>query len=157
MIILSIYGIQYRHHVGVKEFIMVMLASAWSVFCQSFELMGTTLPVKLFWADMEYLGMMFSAFAFLLMAIRFAGYDRYITKRNVLIVMLVYVIFWALALTDQYHGLMRTNFSLDTSAIPYTIKKDYGLIYPLYTFFIYSMIIASFSALVLLPGHFVLK
>jgi len=148
LIILSIYGIQYRHHVGVKEFIMVMLASAWSVFCQTFELIGTTLPVKLFWADMEYLGMMFSAFAFLLMAIRFAGYDRYITKRNVLIVTLVYTIFWALVLTDPYLGLMRTNFSLDTSAIPYTIKKDYGLIYPLYTLFIYSIIIASFSILV---------
>jgi len=132
---------------GVKEFIMVMLASAWSVFCQAFELMGTTLPVKLFWADMEYLGMMFSAFAFLLMAIRFAGYGRYINKRNLLIILIVMAVFWTLILTDHYHGFLRTNFSLDISEIPYTIQKDYGMFYPLYVLFIYAMIVGSFLLL----------
>ncbi len=126
-----------------------MLASAWSVFCQAFELMGKPLAVKLFWADMEYLGMMISVVAFLIMAVRFAGYDRYITKRSISIVGLSALMFWAIILTDPYHGLMRTDFSLNTSAIPYTINKDYGMVYPLYLLFTYGMIMTSFVILMI--------
>ncbi len=38
---------------------------------------------------------------------------------------------------------MRTNFSLDTSAIPYTIDKDYGVLFPIYILYTYSMNAAS--------------
>lgn len=146
LIFLAIYGIQYWNNVGVKEFIFAMLASAWWVFCQAFELMAVTLPVKIFWADIEYLGMV-SALAYLMLAVKYAGYGRLLTKRNIISLLLVYCVFWALFFTDQYHGLMRINFSLDTSAIPYTIKKDYGMVYPLYVLFVYMLSIATFAFL----------
>jgi hypothetical protein len=34
--------------------IMMLLCAFWSI-CNAFELMGTTLSVKLFWADMQYI------------------------------------------------------------------------------------------------------
>ncbi len=146
LIFLAVYGIQYWNNEGVKEFIFAMLASAWWVFCQAFELMAVTLPVKIFWANIEYLGMA-SALAYLMLAVRYAGYGRLLTKRNIVPLLLVYCVFWVLFFTDQYHGLMRTNFSLDTSAIPYTIKKDYSTIYPIYVLFVYMINVATFAFL----------
>jgi len=140
LIVLSTYGFRYRENIGAKEFIFAMLASAWWVFCQAFELMAVTLPVKLFWANIEYIGAGLSTFAYLMLAMRFSGYDKLLTKKNISIVLIIYSVFFGLVFTDQYHGLMRTNFSLDTTAIPYIIDKDYGAVYILYT---YSMNIAS--------------
>jgi len=89
-----------------------MLASAWWVFCQAFELMAVTLPVKLFWANLVYLGAGLSAFAYLMLVMRFSGYERLLTKKSISMVLIIYAIFFSLVFTDQYHGLMRTNFSL---------------------------------------------
>jgi PAS domain S-box-containing protein len=147
LIILSIYGFSYKDKVGVKEFIFAMLASAWWVFCQAFELMAVTLPVKLFWANLVYLGAGLSAFAYLMLVMRFSGYERLLTKKSISMVLIIYAIFFSLVFTDQYHGLMRTNFSLNTSAIPYTIDKDYGIVFPIYLLFIYSMNVSSLGLL----------
>lgn len=146
LVFLAVYGLQYRHNLGVKEFILAMLASAWWVFCQAFELMALTLQVKLFWATIEYIGLL-SVFFYLMLAMRFAGYGRYLTKRNITAVLLVYAVFWLLFFTDPWHGLMRANFALDASALPYTIQKDYGMLYPLYVLFCYALNIATFAFL----------
>jgi PAS domain S-box-containing protein len=147
MIIFSIYGLYHREKVGVKEFIFAMLASAWWVFCQAFELMAVTLPVKLFWANLLYIGAGLSAFAYLMLVMRFSGHERLLTKKSISLVLVIYVVFFSLVFTDQYHGLMRTNFSLDTSAIPYIIDKNYGLVFPAYILFIYSMNVSSLGLL----------
>lgn len=92
--------------------------------------MAVTLPVKLFWANIEYLGLV-SALAYLMLAMRYGRYGRFLTKRTVIPLLLVYCVVWALFFTDRFHELMRTNFSLDTSAVPFTVKKNYGALYPL--------------------------
>ena len=139
---LAIYGLRYCGNIGVREFVFTMVASAWWVFCQAFELMAVTLPVKLFWSQIEYLGMV-SGFAFLMLVMRFSGYDKYLSRKNITIVFIIYAVFFSCLFTDQYFGLMRTNFSLDISAIPYIIQKDYGRLYPLYILFAYSMNVAA--------------
>ncbi len=142
LIFLAIYGFQYRQNLGVNEFIFAMLTSAWWVFSQAFELMAVTLPVKLFWANIEYLGTV-STFAYFMLSMKFTGYDKYLSKKNIIMVFSIFAFFYILVFTDPYHGLMRTNFLLDTSAVPYTIDKDYGVLYPVYILFTYSMNTAS--------------
>jgi Signal transduction histidine kinase len=129
-----------------KEFILATAASAWWVFCQAFELMATELPVKIFWANIEYLGYI-NAFAYFLLVCRFTGYDKWINKKSIAIMLSIYAAFFILIFTDRWHGLMRKNFSLDTSAIPYTIKKDYGILYPLYYVYAGGVNLLSFGLL----------
>lgn len=68
------------------------------VFCQAFELMATTLPVKLFWANIEYTGAGLSAFAYLMLAMRFSGYGKLLTRKNIGIVFIIYAVFLAVCL-----------------------------------------------------------
>jgi signal transduction histidine kinase len=135
---LLIYSFKYRHNVGGIEFLLALIGMAWWVFCQAFELMAMTLPVKLFWANIEYLGIL-AGLAYLITALRFAGLEQYVTKRNVIAALCIYAVFYGLLFTDSFHGLMRTHMTLDTSAVPYTIKKDYGMIYPLYLLWTYGV------------------
>lgn len=147
LVFLAAYGLQYWNNEGVKEFTLTMLSSAMWVFFQAFELMAMTFYIKLFWADMIYLSMI-SLFAYLLLALHFAGYGHLINKKLIVPIMMIYIIFWILFFTDTFHGLMRTNFSLDTTRIPYTIKKDYGMLYPLYVMFTYGMLLVTLSLLI---------
>lgn len=137
------YALLNRHVMMVKEFVFGLLALAWWVFCQAFELAALTLPVKMFWANLLYLGSTLSTFALLLLVMRFTGYQRYITKKLVYPFVSICVLFFLLVCTDQYHGLMRTNITLDTSAVPYIIAKDYGMVFPLYVLFTYGMNLTS--------------
>jgi PAS domain S-box-containing protein len=148
LVIITAYGVSRRNNLGANEFVFAMLASAWWVFCQAFELMALTFPVKLFWANLLYIGAGLSPFAYFLLVLRYTGYDHFITKRNIAIILTVYATFFFLIFTDGYFGLMRTNFSLDTSAVPYVIDKDFGMLFPLYMLFVHSISITSIALLV---------
>ena len=149
LVAIAAYGVYKRHNLGAVEFVFAMLASAWWVFCQAFELMALTLPVKLFWANMLYIGAGLSPFAFFLLVLRYTGQDRFITRKNIAIILSIYFIFFFLIFTDQYFGLMRTNISLDTSAIPYVIDKDFGMVFPLYMLFVHTMSVISIALLLI--------
>lgn len=139
LITLSIRGLKYKDNNAVKEFIGLMLVLAWWSFCQAFELMAMTFGSKLFWANLVYTGAGLSPFFFLMFTMRFCGYHKYLTKRNISIVLLIYLALYILIFTDPYHGLMRYDFHLDTSQIPYVIVKKYGTVFPLYILFTYAM------------------
>jgi signal transduction histidine kinase len=113
------------------EFIFATITSAWWVFCQAFELMGTNLDIKIIWANIQYIGYL-NAFAYFLLSCRLTGFDKWINKYSIMFMLFIYAIFFVLIFTDKYHGLMRYNFSLDTSTIPYTINKQYGALYYVY-------------------------
>jgi len=148
LLFLAVYAFLNRHNlVVVNEFIFTALAGAWWTFCQAFELMALTLPVKLFWANLLYIGAGLTALAYLMLSLRHTGYDKLLTKRNITIVLFIYALFIFLFFTDSYHGLMRTNFSLDTSAVPFIIEKDYGMLFPLYMLFTYAL---NFTTIILL-------
>lgn len=149
LVAIAAYGVYRRHNLGANEFVFAMIASAWWVFCQAFELMALTLPVKLFWANMLYIGAGLSPFAFFLLVLRYTGQDRFITPKNIAAVLSIYFIFFFLIFTDHHFGLMRTNFSLDTSAIPYVIDKDFGMIFPLYMLFVHTMSVISIALLII--------
>lgn len=147
MVMLAVFAGRYKRNKGIKELIFTMIVLAWWAFCQIFELMAISFEVKLFWANALYLGAGLSAFAHLLMSMRFAGFDKYISKKNIAIVSLIYLVFFSMIFTDTHFGLMRTNFSLDTSAVPYVISKDYGIAFPFYLIFTYGMNIVAFTML----------
>ncbi len=145
---LAAYGVYKKRNLGANEFVFAMIVSAWWVFCQAFELMALTLPIKLFWANLLYIGAGLSPFAYFLLVLRYTGHDRFITRRNIAIILSIYLIFFSLIFTDQYFGLMRTNISLDTSAVPYVIDKDFGMVFPLYMLYVHSMGMISIALLV---------
>jgi len=148
LVTLAAYGVYKRRVLGANEFVFAMLVSAWWVFCQAFELMALNLPIKLFWANMLYIGAGLSPFAYFLLVLHYTGKERFITRRNIAIVLVIYLIFFVLIFTDHHYGLMRTNISLNTSAIPYVIDKDFGMVFPLYMLFVHSMGITSIALLI---------
>lgn len=143
----SIYAYRYRENIGVKEFIFAMCAGAWWILCQCLELMAMDFTVKYIFSSILYIGAGLAAFAYLSLAFRFTGKGHLLSKKNIIIVFIIYTFFFICIFTDIKFGLMRTNFGMDTSTIPYVITKDYSTIYPLYTLYVQSM---TFISLVVL-------
>ncbi len=83
----------------------------WAVF-YIFELEATTLAGKLFWTNVQWVGVVTIPVAWLLFSLAYTGNDRYLTRRYVLLLSVVPAITIVLAATDSYHTLLYTSVSL---------------------------------------------
>ena len=83
----------------------------WSVFLV-FDLNATTLAAKVLFSDVRWLGVVVIPVAWLLFALAYTGRDRYLRPRYVALLSIVPAITVALALTNQFHGLIYADSRL---------------------------------------------
>lgn len=88
--------------------------------------MGTDLPTKLFWANVQYIAYNSLVFSWLVMALQFTGRGWWLTRRRVVLFLIVPVLTVIVAWTDQWHGLLRQNVHLDTGGPFPVIGKTFG-------------------------------
>jgi PAS domain S-box-containing protein len=133
---LSIYGLVYRKVAGAVEFVFAAsVGTLWALF-NALELSGADLRTKLVWSNLHYLIYGFGPLIWLAMVWRFSEKDRRISFSALALLGLMPLITNVLVWLDPLLGLVRHSFTLDTSAIPYIVGKEYG---PWYWFhYIYS-------------------
>lgn len=146
---LAFYAWRRRAARGAGAVVLMMLAVfVWS-FGYAFEIGATGLGAKVFWAKVEYLGIVTVPFAWLVFALRYAGWDRLITRRNLALVPLATLL---LVATNEARGLIWSRTALSPSGRFLTL--DYGAgswVYWAYsyallvlgTYFLVSMLVRS--------------
>ena len=116
-----------RRMPGATPLLALMLALVgWSVV-NVLELGSLELEVKLFWANLEYLGIVIVPVMWLVFALQYTGREKYLTYRNLALLLIIPVITVFLAWTNNLHGLMRYNIRLDTSGPFSVVAKTYGM------------------------------
>ncbi len=116
-------------------------ASAWAV-ANAFEMAGMSLPVKLFWANFQYLCYTSIPLLWLELGLRFTGRERFLKMRRTVLLWIIPAITNLLVWTDPFHHLMRWNVHLDTTGPFPVIAKEYG---PwTYVHFAYSYLLMIF-------------
>lgn len=124
--ILAYYGYKHRSVRGAKAFVVSMLiGSLWAV-TNGLEMAGVDLATKLFWANIQYIAYSFAPVVWLVMILLFTDKADRVTKKNILLMSIIPIITIILVWTDHIHGLVRSNFVLDTSGVFSVISKDYG-------------------------------
>ena len=83
----------------------------WSVF-YIFELEAATLASKFLWTNVQWLGVVVIPLAWLLFALAYTGNDRYLTRRNVLLLSTIPAITVVLAATHSFHTPLYTDARL---------------------------------------------
>lgn len=113
---LTLYGWRRRGTTPAAiPFAVLMLAVAeWSLG-YVLELSSTNLAGITFWAKVEYLGIVTVAPAWLVFALQFANRDRWLTRRNLVLLALVPSITLLLVWTNEMHGLVWSQVNLDNS------------------------------------------
>ncbi|MFA4838739.1 MAG: histidine kinase N-terminal 7TM domain-containing protein [Candidatus Neomarinimicrobiota bacterium] len=124
--VLVIYAWSRKHVPGRTPFILLNLAIIFWSFGNFLEITARNLNIKLFWANFEYFGIMSVPLIWLIFAIQYTGNSKWITPKNLALLMIVPVITIVLIWTDRIHGLMRYDFHLVNVGFYNIIGKTYG-------------------------------
>jgi PAS domain S-box-containing protein len=96
---------------GAKELTSLMIASGIGAFCLIFETAAPTIPEKIIWAKLEYIGGVSTPVLYLIFVLRFTGRDKFLSLNHILLLFIIPFITLMLTITNEYHNLMWSGFS----------------------------------------------
>ncbi|HEX5692682.1 MAG TPA: histidine kinase N-terminal 7TM domain-containing protein [Roseiflexaceae bacterium] len=142
-ILLAIYAWRRRPAPGATIFVVMMLSVAEWTFGYIFELNSSTLPAILFWAKVEYLGIVTGPVAALLLAIAYTGRERWLTPQRLALLAIVPAITNVLVWTNEYHGLIWQRVGLsNVQGLP-MFDVDYGAWFIVHAAYSYLMMVTG--------------
>src|SRR5258708_37721836 len=104
-----------------------MLAVAeWSL-AYALELVSADLPAALFWDNMTWLGAAVAPTLWLAFVLQYTGRAEWLTRRNVVILMVEPLITVLLVCTNRFHGLVEDNIRMETRGSISFLHKTDGL------------------------------
>ncbi|NMB11638.1 MAG: hypothetical protein GX977_05065, partial [Firmicutes bacterium] len=123
---LVLWGFRYREIPGNKAFLFSMaIGTFWSV-ANALEISATTLGPKLFWANVQYIAYSLTPVAWLIVVLYHTGKGHLITRKRVLLMLIIPTITNILLWLDTKYGLVRYDIHLNTSGAFPVIAKEYG-------------------------------
>jgi diguanylate cyclase (GGDEF)-like protein/PAS domain S-box-containing protein len=126
---------------GIWLFMTILAAGEWSM-ADFLDASSYGLVVKTFWGKVSYLGSAPLAVFLLLFALEFTGRGKWITRRKVLLLMIVPALSCVLAFTNDWHYLLWSSYSY-VSASANVLIYHHGPLYWVITAYIYIAILAA--------------
>ncbi|MFZ0547924.1 MAG: histidine kinase N-terminal 7TM domain-containing protein [Candidatus Promineifilaceae bacterium] len=125
-IMLARYAWSRRPRVGSTSFTVLTLAVAiWSLG-YVFELSSVTLDVKVFWAKAQYAAIVIVPTAWLALALEYNSLERYLNRRNLLLLSIFPFVTFIVVLTNGFHSLHWQSVALSTSPPFPSLELTYG-------------------------------
>ncbi|RLC59259.1 MAG: PAS domain-containing sensor histidine kinase, partial [Chloroflexota bacterium] len=105
---------------------LLMLAVAvWSLG-YALELGSADLPTQVFWAKVEYLGIVSVPVMWLAFVLQYSGREKWLTRRNRVLLAIIPLVTLLLVWTNDTHGLIWSNIGQDTSSPFLVLDLTYG-------------------------------
>src|SRR5262245_30415783 len=92
LVALALFARQRRTTTGATAFMWLALAIAEWVLTYALELIGISMAAKVFWAKLQYLGIVNAPLAWLIFALHYSGKGRWLTRRNLALLLIVPVL-----------------------------------------------------------------
>src|SRR5512143_2976730 len=112
-IVIAAYAWRLRPKRGATALTLLSVAATVWALGYALEIAGADLATKLFWAKAEYLGIATVPICWLNFSLEYAGRDRWLTRRNLLLISIIPLVTVLLAFTTEAHGLIWSTFNLD--------------------------------------------
>ena len=129
------------------SFVLLMLAVAeWSL-AYALELTADQLLVKLFWAKVEYLGIVVAPVAWFIFSVRYAGQERWRSFRSLVLLSVIPALTFVLAASNEVHRLVWAQTSLRQAGPFLLLDLEYG---------VWFWVGAAYAYLLLLGGTLLL-
>jgi len=150
---LALYVWRRRSAPGALPFTLLMLAVAeWSLG-YALEMASAELWAKVLWAKVQYLGIVTVPVAWLLFAIVYAGRERWLTSRNLALLLIVPCGTLVLAWTNEVHGLIWSSVGLSEGDALSMLTVTYGTGFWVHVAYAYLLILLSTYFLVKTLGR----
>lgn len=123
---LAVYALRHKNVRGALPFGVCMLLTALWSGGYALETAGADLKTMLFWIKVQSIAYSFNPVVWLMMVFLFIERDRWVTRRNILLLLALPVLTAVLAWTNNLHGLMWQNIHLDLGGLSPVVAKTYG-------------------------------
>jgi len=133
---------------GNTPFTFLMLAIAQWTFTRALEAFAVDVPSKVFWAKLEYLGIVSVPVLWAIFALRYGHQDRWLTRRNVALLWLVPVISLGMVATNEWHGLVWSSISPNPTGQSDNLIYGHGAWFWIHTVYSYALVLIGSVALV---------
>jgi PAS domain S-box-containing protein len=145
-IVAAIRFILLHHEARNKVTFLILLGSVIWLLMSAFEVASNSLPTKLVFFKMHYVGLLIVPTTWLINAMQLSGYDRWVKRSNLVALSVVPVITLLLIFTNP-HGLMWSNFTLNSVDPFFPLNENAGLGYwPLIVG--YSYVVLMFAVVI---------
>ncbi len=138
-LIVAAYAWRLRPKRGATALTVLALATAMWTLGYALETAGVDLATKLFWAKTEYLGIATAPICWLIFSLEYAGRDRWLTRRNLVLISIIPLVTVLLAFTTEAHGLIWSTFNLDPVNRPLPLVVSHGAWF--WVYWIYGQLI----------------
>ena len=137
-----------RHVPGATPLMWFLWAAAeWSLG-YALELSSSDVATKLFWAKVEYLGIVVAPMVWLILVLQYTAREKWLSRRNLILLTVMPLTTVLVAWTNSLHHLLYRSTYLDTSGLYPMLGLNYG---PWFWINItYSYLLLALGALLLL-------
>jgi PAS domain S-box-containing protein len=147
-VLLAAWGYRQRAIRGALVFSSMMLGvAAWSLGC-ALELINTSLPAKVFWAKLEYVGIVSVPVIWLVFALAYIGHDRWLTRRRLALLFAPALATLALVWTNEAHHLIWRTVELVPRGDLVGWQASYGAGFWVFTLYSYTLLLVGTALLV---------
>jgi len=122
----AIYTARYRERPDGKALLILALLTAWWSFFNILEYGFSDLVIKSWCAKMEYFGIELAPLIWMIFVAIYTDQWKWLTRRNLLLLLIIPVITVVMIFTNEIHELMRYDIVLDTNGPFSIITKKYG-------------------------------
>ena len=146
-VVVAVYAWMRRSANGALWlFVLSLFVFEWTV-SYSLEIAGAGLETKYFWGVIEYFGIAFVPYGWLIFSITYSGQERTISRRFLALTALIPSITVLLALTTKWHGLVWSEYHIARQGNFAALNVVHG------TWFFVHL---AYSYIILLIGAFLL-
>jgi len=122
----AFYAARYRERTDGKVLLILTLLTAWWSFFNILEYGFNDLAIKSLCAKFEYFGIELAPLIWMIFVAIYTDQWKWLTRRNLLLLLIIPVITVGMIFTNEIHELMRYDIALDTNGPFSIITKKYG-------------------------------
>ena len=141
---------QFKHK-NIKDCVwittMLLAGSLW-MFGQVVTISRINLNEKIFWHNLEFLGNLIGAYAYVFFTLKYAEKDKYINKKTLILSAITPAIIFILIITNNHHHLFIKDYFINNLTISSGINITAGPLF--WLIFLYNLAYISFGAYILL-------
>ena len=145
---LALYGWQRRQVRAAGPFSLLMAALVFWSACHALSVAGSTLQDTLFWAQIQYGGIVLVGPIWLLFVLAYGGEWSGVTPAQRVGLLLPAGLSYAAVLTNSWHHLWWPNVALDTSRPFGSLSITHGLLFWLHYGYSYGCVLLGFALVV---------
>jgi PAS domain S-box-containing protein len=141
---LSVAVYIWRQHSAVAApAVLLMVSVAVWTLAYALEIGSTDLANKIFWGKVKYLGVTTVPSIWLFLAVKYLGRKQWLTKRSLGFLSIEPIITLLLVWSNEFHGLIWTNFRMERVGSLYLKVSTHGLWWWVHTSYSYGLLLVG--------------